>query len=241
MSHATTFVSTLANVLQVMVDKRARNPKIRKQFRVALHRLTRFDGQEVFQQITPYAGRVTKKSGLGRYFSVQTGIVGLACKTGSLVVATRKTKKKFDRIWELTTLKQGGAKQIRPYVNSLLACPFFAPERSSHDHYVSLVLFADSADAKLFDQQVRDTIAAACTGFVNILEQLQHTGALRPIINFYPGFKVKRGSKNSRVIGELKRLGVEFTDSTDRHWKAGLTFRNVGVLDFEIGRYMKAP
>jgi hypothetical protein len=147
---------------------------------------------------TLYAGRVKKKSGLGRYFSVETGIVGLACKTGSLVVAKRQTREKFDRIWELTNLQGGGAKRVRSYVNSLFACPFFASgSRDSHER-VTLVLFADSADAKLFDKEVRDIIAAACCGFVDLLEDLQASGALRPAVSFYTGFRVEKGRKRSQ-------------------------------------------
>jgi hypothetical protein len=131
MSHATTFVCTLGNVLGVLIDKRKSNPRGRKTFRVALHRLTRFDGNEVYQQITPYAGRVESTAGLGRFFLVESGIVGLACKTGSLVVVEKKNEKKFTRIWELTALRKSGAKEIKPYVDSLLACPFFAPQEAN--------------------------------------------------------------------------------------------------------------
>jgi hypothetical protein len=57
MTHATTFVSTLGNILEFLIDKKATDGTGNGQFRVALHRLVRFDGDEVFQQITPYVGR----------------------------------------------------------------------------------------------------------------------------------------------------------------------------------------
>ena len=128
-SHATTFVSTLGNILGVLIDRSSKEIRRKRKFRLALHRLTRFEGHQVFQQITPYTGRVESMAGLGRYFRVEGGIVGLACRTGSLVVAEKKDQEKFDRIWQLTELQRSGAKRIKPYVDSLLACPFFAPEK----------------------------------------------------------------------------------------------------------------
>ncbi len=239
MSHATTFVCTLGNVLGVLIDKRGRGTKGKINFRVALHRLTRFDGHEVFQQITPYAGRVESTAGLGRFFGVEGGIVGLACKTGSLVVAEKKDEKKFARIWELTALHQSGAKTIKSYVDSVLACPFFAPQTMGGKQYVTLVLFVDSADPGFFNAEVREVISAACRGFVNILESLHGSGALRPIVSFYPGFQVQQASKRTKVIGELKKLGVSFKDATDRRWKKDLTFRSLHSLDLEVGPSMK--
>jgi hypothetical protein len=240
MSHATTFVSTLANILEVLIDRNNKGAGGARNFRVALHRLTRFDGKEVFQQITPYAGRIPSKAGVGRYFSVEGGIVGLACKTGTLVVAQKRDTTKFNRIWKLTHLQQSGAKRIKSYVGSLLACPFFAPERKGSAQHVSMVLFVDASEAAFFDKDVRETIAAACRGFVSLLEDLQASGALRPMTTFYRGFKVKRGSKNTRLIAEIRSLGVSFTNSEYQKWKSSLTFKSVNSLEFEIGTFMRS-
>jgi len=79
------------------------------------------------------------------------------------VVARKKDDAAFKKIWELTPLDRSGAKDIQPYVDSLLACPFFAPEGNRDgDHYVQLILFADAADADFFDQHVLEMISAAC-------------------------------------------------------------------------------
>jgi hypothetical protein len=182
---------------------------------------------------------VESTAGLGRFFRVEGGIVGLACRTGSLVVAEKKDKRKFDRTWELTALQQSGAKRIKPYVDSLLACPFFAPQKRGRKQHVVLVLFADSADAGFFNAEVRDAISPACRGFVDVLGSLYESEPLRPITSYYPGFKVKTGSKQTKLIAELKKLGVNFTDANNRDWKKGLTFRALHSLDLEVGPSMK--
>ena len=103
-----------------------------------------------------------------------------------------------------------------------------------------MVLFVDAAEAAFFDKGVRATIAAACRGFVSLLEDLQASGALRPVTTFYRGFKVKRGSKNTKLIAEIRSLGVSFTNSEYEKWKNGLTFKSVHSLDFEIGSSTKS-
>jgi hypothetical protein len=200
MTHATTFVSTLGSILGFLIDKKSKDHASERKFRVALHRLVRFDGREVFQQITPYAGRVRNKSGIGRFFPVEAGIVGLACRTGSLVVARRTDSEKFNKIWELTDLGQSGAKDIKPYVDSLFACPFFAPEHDNGLSHVSLslVLFADSQEPDIFDHDVLGTISAACHGFVDLLESLKTSGALKPVPTFYSGFEIQLNSDCNR-------------------------------------------
>src|SRR6266446_537947 len=126
---------------------------------------------------------VENKSGFGRFFSVQCGIVGLACRTGSLVVARKTDSEQFDKIWDLTNLVQSGAKPVKRYVDSIFACPFFAPESESGLQHVSLVLFVDSAEANFFDNEVLGTIYAACRGFVELLETLHTSGALKPVLS----------------------------------------------------------
>jgi hypothetical protein len=239
MTHATTFVSTLGSILQFLIDSKSRDGTGDRQFRVTLHRLVRFDGREVFQQITPYAGRVATKAGFGRFFPVEGGIVGLACRTGSLVVARKTDAKTFDKIWQLTNLVKSGAKPVKPYVDSIFACPFFAPETEGEPHHVSLVLFVDSAEASFFDSQVLGTISAACRGFVQLLQNLHKSGALRPVPTFYSGFRVQPNPALKQLVAELKTLGVTFEDANVLGWKEGLTFKTLESLDVEVASSAK--
>ena len=116
---------------------------------MTLHRLTHFENEEVFQQVTEYFGRIEEKAGAGRFFRVTGGIVGLACRTGRFVVVKKTDPQNFEEVWQLTQLESTGAKAIKPYVDSLLACPFFAARRDGGDRYVLAVLFVDSAEADL--------------------------------------------------------------------------------------------
>jgi hypothetical protein len=242
MTHATTFVSTLASILGGLIDSRqARKRRPRKpNFRVTLHRITHFDGNDVFQQVTPYRGRVNLTGGVGRFFSVEGGIVGLACRTGSLVVAQKKSSAKFRKIWQLTELDKSGAKDIKPYVDSLLCCPFFAPEPERGSQRVILALFVDSGDPEFFDEATRDTISFACGGFVDLLESLHSDRMLRTVPGGPLGHAVQSSRSLTDLKNKLKELGVTFVDRGDKGWKRGVTFRTVRSLDLQI-RYEDSP
>lgn len=234
-SHATTFVSTLADILGFLIDRRQRRrPGVRRRkFRVTLHRLTRFEHREVFQQVTPYKGTSGSTSGVGRFFPVTSGIVGVACRTGSLVVARKTNAKSFRSIWDLTDLPQSGAKNIKPYVDSLLCCPFFAPPAGDGVDRVSLALFVDSADARFFSDEVLQTISFACRGFVDLLESLYEERMLRALGGRDTGFIVRRTRDVTRLQRQLTNLGVRFIDPKEKGWKEGLTFRRLRSLDLQ--------
>lgn len=241
-THATTFVSTLASILGGLIDSRHSQKKgsHKPKFRVTLHRLTQFGDEDVFQQVTPYKGRVASESGVGRFFPVNGGIVGLACRTGSLVVARRANKAKFDKIWKLTELDRSGAKHIKPYVDSLFCCPFFAPESRIGVQHVILALFVDSADPRFFDTKTLQTISSACRGFVDLLESLHGERMLRALPVTQMGYRVPAAKDLAPLKKQLKKLGVSFVDASDKGWKEGLTFRTLRSLDLQVS-YQDPP
>src|SRR5258705_5256243 len=102
-----------------------------------------------------------------------------------------------------------------------------------------MVLFVDSADPNFFDDEMREVISASCRGFVKMLEDLHNRQALRAVPSYYPGLKVERGARIDSLIDQLKGFGVEFTDTNDRGWKEGLTFKTLNSLDLEVGPSMK--
>jgi hypothetical protein len=235
MMQATTFVSSVADFLEYLLDKRSSDKA--QNFRVALHRLVRLDGEEVFQQITPYFGRIDKKEGTGRIFPVLGGIVGLACHTGSLVVVRRESNAQFAKVWDAAKFDRVGARAIEPYVDSLMACPFFAPTGGAAER-VCMVLFIDSADPNFFDAETKTALAVACKGFVELLERLVESGAIRALPTYYAGYEVK--PRDPALLQSLEALGVEFTEPTLTEWKNGLTFKSLRSLDLEIGRLAQA-
>jgi len=171
--------------------------------------------------------------GVGRFFPVQGGIVGLACRTGSLVVAKKTDAAEFHKIWQLTDLNVSGAKNIKPYVYSLLCCPFFAPESSNSEHVI-LALFVDSADPGFFDEEALQTISHACRGFVDLLESLHHEGMFRALPAAELGYKVPPSAELAPLRRQLESLGVNFVDASSKGWKKGLTFRTLRSLDFQV-------
>jgi hypothetical protein len=231
MMQATTFVSTLADLLRFMIDRRAASGT-KHNFRVALHRLASFDGQQYFQQITRYFGRIDKTAGVGRIFPLNGGIVGLACRTGSLVVVRRTSEDQFQKVWKLAEFDSVGARAILPYVDSLLACPFFSIPLAGDR--VAMVLFVDSSDPDFFDDDVLAAISIACKGFVDLLETSAASGAIRAVPTSYSGFQVHDWDDN--LIQQLEHLGVRFTKPNEHAWKDGLTFKSLRSLDLELGR-----
>lgn len=235
-THATTFVSTLASSLEALIDRRqkSRHSSEALNFRVTLHRLADFDRKKVFQQITPYKGRIESDFGVGRFFPVKGGIVGLACRTGCMVVAEKTDPAKFRKIWELTNLQLSGAKEIKPYVDSLLCCPFFAPESGKSRQRVILALFVDSADPKFFDQEALQTISSACRGFVDLLESLHDERMLHALPSSDTGYLVPPLPRYAALKRKLTRLGVKFVDATHTGWKKGVTFRTLKSVDLQV-------
>jgi hypothetical protein len=232
-TYATTFVCTLASALKALIDKKSAE---QKRFRATFHRLVRFEDVEGFQQVTEYFGRVEDTTGIRRFFPVTGGIVGLACRTGHFVVVRKTDEANFERIWELTEFKNTGAKAIKPYVDSLLACPFFAAHSADGDRYVLGVLFVDSAEADFFDDElVLDAIAASCRGFVELLEKLTQSRALRPLVDIYLGFKVQKDDETADLVGELQKLGAKFLPTED------LTFKTLTTFELEVGHSVTFP
>ena len=233
---ATTFVSTLADVLADISDRRASQGRSEAQFRITLHRIAQFSGQHYFQQVTPYAGHIDKTGGSGRIFPVAGGIVGLVCRTGSLVVTRKNNEEQFRKVWRLAHLEDVHARAIEPYVDAIFACPFFAPIlRDRVEEHVALVLFADSAQADFFNDAVLQIISAACRGFVKNLDHLCAIRALIPIRSGYRGYPVPPPSTTAELVASLKALGVEFDNANFKSYKSDLTFRIVPTLDLELG------
>jgi hypothetical protein len=102
-----------------------------------------------------------------------------------------------------------------------------------------MILFADSAQADFFNDDVLRIISAACTGFVNNLERLCSEGAVINVSNEYPGFAVRPTTETSALIEQLKALDVSFDNANFGAYKKNLTFRTVKALDLEIGSSRK--
>jgi hypothetical protein len=124
-------------------------------------------------------------------------------------------------------------------VDSLVACPIFAAGSNDKESYVSLVLFADSAEREFFDADVLAMISAASRGFVRLLEDLLVQRAIRQVPTYYSGFKVEAGAELEELIVKLRALGVDFIDPDERGWKEGLTFKALKSLELEVGPSMR--
>jgi hypothetical protein len=222
---ATTFVSTLSDIIgQYKKSKSAR-------FRITLHRLTKINEEEFFQQISQYAG--TKTSGaVGRVFDVQIGLVGLVCRMGQPIIVKREED--FDELWQYLELNSdsSAARPVDPNVKSLLACPFFAPiESGVKPKHISLVLFMDSEQKEFFTLQVLNTVYAACKGFVQNLEAMKSKEDVIFASSDYSGYAYTRNRRPDEASAVKKYKSVKTENEVFGNFIEDLTFRTVSYFD----------
>lgn len=80
-----------------------------------------------------------------------------------------------------------------------------------------------------------ETITASCRGFVDLLESLTRSRALKPLIDFYPGFKVTADEETRGLVARLGELGVQFKDAEN------LTFSTLTSLELEGWTHRNLP
>jgi hypothetical protein len=152
----------LEQVLLLAADK-DHPPRLR----VAIHRV--LPDNQTLEQVTDYVGDNRAPGGKGRTFPIQSGIVGLACRTGKPHVAKRKRRDPQAYLDELVTkwaYKPEDARQRDQASMSWFAYPLKDPKGQ-----VQGVVFADSTDPDFFTD-VRYTIAClACAGIANYATQ----------------------------------------------------------------------
>jgi hypothetical protein len=222
---ATTFVATLNDVMR---SKQGAD----LEFRITLHRLVQFQDEEVFQQISRYAGTRTEGNP-GRVINARAGLVGLVCRLGKPVVLKKEAD--WESIWKHLNLVGSGAMPINVKVNSMLACPFFAPkEAADNASRVSLVLFMDSEDRDLFTTgDVLKIVFAGSRGFVSNLDGMVSRNELRVATTAYRGVRVEEADADKAFLDAHKGTVIHehpaFNDFAD-----ALTFKQVSSFDMYL-------
>ncbi len=220
---ANTFVSTLADIIKLQ------HTKSEPRFRIALHRLIQVHDEEYFQQISRYAG--TRQSGMpGRVFDISSGIVGLSCRMGRPVIVNRAGH--FDEIWEALDLRASRAREVDTKVQSLFACPFFAPFNPQvPGGRIPLVLFVDSEQKNFFTNNVLRIIYGACKGFVENIEEMRRNRELHFIDSDYLGHRVRRSREAERIVRVYSSI---VTDRGFGNFRKDLMFKSVTAFDMEL-------
>ncbi|MBV9925568.1 MAG: FAD-dependent oxidoreductase [Acidobacteria bacterium] len=228
MTIAATFVSTLSDIIKLLHRK-----TVDLQFRATLHRLINVQGEDYYQQISRYAGTRTEGA-VGRVFEVKGGLVGLACRLGRPVIVRRDET--FDEVWNYLALKKVEARDIDERVQSLLACPFFAPTAGvGKPTPVALVLFMDSAQRDFFDvedNQVLKSVYAACHGFVQNLETMKETGEVVFSSSDYVGYEYTEPKKDIDFVEKYESVEVE--NKVFESFIRDLTFKTIASFDAEL-------
>ena len=178
-------------------------------FRITLHRLLSVRKEFLFQQIAYYGGVMdeSKTPGKpGRVFSLELGLVGLACRLGGPIILYRgegdEAKRRWEHLWrELKVNKDAGVNVPPEEVHSMLACPFFAPAKDDSDKLILAVLFMDSEVPGLFfGEDVIKTIFNACQGFIRNLDQLVQDEVVRFSARDFRGYVPEGGTEKDQKI-----------------------------------------
>ena len=228
LSIATTFVSTLSDIIKLLhTDEQV-------QFRVTLHRLIKVQDEEFFQQISRYAG--TRVEGApGRVFDLGSGLGGLACRLGRPVIVRRNED--FAEIWSDLGFKDLEAHPIDLSVQALLACPFFAPIRSSgKPTHVSLMLFMDSGQADFFhhhNKLVLRNVYAACKGFVDNIERMRENRDVNFSSSEYLGHEYMELPKDLELVEKYSK-SLEVEDTVFKRFVEDLTFKSVTSFNTDL-------
>lgn len=224
---ATTFVRSLGDILVERTREKG------NQFRVALHRIASIRGIEMFQQISHYAGTQTGGE-VGRAIEIKAGIVGAACRYGAPLVVSREND--FDQLWKDLVLEQAGARPIRSSVQSMLACPFFAPNRQLDEgHSVLAVLFMDSEDKSFFDDENLRIIYSACKGFIKDLDEKHDRGEVRFSTSSANGHFVRRTPIELQTLRD-KYESICKSEDVFADFSHALTFRVVNSLEMHLSK-----
>jgi hypothetical protein len=237
---ATTFVSTLSDVLRLRLRQEAKQSRDAgsrsegPEFRITLHRVIEIRGVRLFQQIAYYAG-TRQKGSPGRVFQADVGIVGLTCRTGIPILI--RSGPRWDELWQgLNATTDYGINTIADNVHSMLTCPFFAPledaENPDRDRRVSLVLFMDSELHDFFSDDVQRTVFSASAGFVKNLNMLAANGTVRCASRSFLGYKVEHRAEDAHLIRDFEE--VKSTNEVFEQFAPSLTFKTVQSFDLHM-------
>jgi hypothetical protein len=215
---ATTFVSTLSDILERHLDKES--------YRLTLHRLLDIRGTAMYQQICRYCGNKTEGA-VGRVYPVRKGLVGLASRLGKPVLIQGNDR-------ELAVKALGASEIGSTPLQTMLAVPFL--KHSGRSKFVSLVLFVDTGKTYLVNNgEVLQTIYDACRGFVRNIEDMKKSGEIYFPNTDYRGFKADDNDKFWRSFRRYKSL--EIPRKRLKQFEDSLVFESVTSFNADFPRY----
>lgn len=166
-------------------------------YRATLHRVVTMRADEVhLQQIAHYHGprSATKPGGdvIGRLFKVDDAVIGLAAKTGRVLITQPldRSEDECRRILRDDMQRLNGdtwdPQRMDDEVSALFACPLIYVNNDVGDAdkpgKVVAVLFADSTERGAFNEQTASQIVAACEEFGRYLQHIAQ-GEARELIS----------------------------------------------------------
>lgn len=124
--------SLFLNSVEAVIDQFINEQKIdNPDYRITLHRLVSYNDEYLFQQISPYHGKVNESEKTNEYaeraFPITEGVVGLAMRTNTAFSLFISDKTKAS---ELFTFKKIFARELRPNTDHFLVIPILSPAES---------------------------------------------------------------------------------------------------------------
>ena len=200
---------------QVMILAKtiSRFHKISKHFRLALHRVTRFDDRNYFQQITPYQGskKMEDNGCYGNVHDVDHGVVGQAIVSGKPVMIVNTNEQEFARLSRALHLDKVRDHAVTP--KSFLAIPIVAPVKPSN-LATNLVFYMDADEIDFFDRaEIFEVIVSSLSGMVEYIEKMiEHNMIAMSELEFTPA--IISGFEPATIVDNECFLDLEKGDKS---------------------------
>ncbi len=118
---------------------------------------------EMLEQVTEYVGATATTGRTGRQFPANAGIIGMACRENTVLVARRLNDDYELYVEELVTnwnYTPDQARRLNPGAMEWMAVPFYDPDRGR----VEAVLFADASKRDFFTAERQELVLSAAAG-----------------------------------------------------------------------------
>jgi hypothetical protein len=226
---ATTFVSTLRDMVGLAGEASPDNDHSGADFRITMHRLCRIQGEFYYQQIARYAGTERDQGRVGRVFGVNKGLGGLCCRVGRPVRLTKG--KGFEELQRELKLHHTPARPIGKGTASFLTVPFFtSSDQNGARTKVILLLYVSSTRPNFFSDTILKTICTACRGFVSNVEEMLKQGEIHMSSADFDGYESQNSATDNQLFEMHREILTTDVNIFDQY-VTDLTFESVQFFE----------
>lgn len=161
---------TLYAILIQVGTSNSSNSKLR----ITIHRPTKIKGNPRLLQVMDYVGDSRVENAAGRDFSINSGVIGLAYRSGEIARGRRANADYATYLKELIetwAYSAEDAKKVSPESKSWLAIPLSQKDQLTNKLIVDGIVYFDSIDPDFFDDSRVAAATAACTGIAIYIQR----------------------------------------------------------------------